>query len=211
MATLPRLRPLSGGLKPALSSWLMTHSYRQRAKAFDVSTILAHTYTPYEHGHDVLLYWYAQVRQLGEHVFLWGEQVGLSPSRFVAEAVGWEMLFLVKEGAAWQAGEGIIGCAYGDDAYPPLRQRLHFWVAPAYRHPMMTTALIHQVLPLYFAKYAMLWGITPVTRHLALRAVRRWGFHEVGRFPGSEQEGEYRVDGVVSVLTRAEWQARAHV
>lgn len=205
MPTLPRLRPVTDGLKPSVSSWLSTHAYRQRARAVDVETITPQTYSVQAHGTDVLLYWYAQVRQLGEHTFLWGDTVGNSPSRFVAEAVGWEIVVLAEDEALWHQGEGIVGVAYADDAYPPCRQRLHFWVAPPYRHPATTDALVHKVLPVYFAKYAVLWGVTPASRHLALRAIKRWGFHEIGRFPQSEQDGEYWVDGVISVLTRAEW------
>ena len=205
MATLPRLRPVSDGLKPSLSSWLRSHPYRQRAKALDVSPITAHAYTPHEHGHDVLLYWYAQVRQLGEHRLLWGAHVGLSPSRFVATATGWEIVLLAAQEALWPQGDGIVGVVWGDDACPPLRQRLHFWVAPAYRHPRMTDALVHKVLPLYFATYAVLWGITPATRHLTLRALRRWGFQEVGRLPESESDGAHSVNGIISVLTWDDW------
>ena len=212
MATLPRLHFPNNGLKPTLATWLQTHPWRTRAKALDTSAITAYRYVYQQHGTDVLLYWYAQVRQLGEHQYLWGVETGMSPSRFVAEAVQWDIVILADEETAWLQGDGIVGVGYADDAYPPARQRLHFWVAPLYRHPRTTDALVAKVLPLYFDRYAVLWGITPATRHAALRAIRRWGFQQVGRLPQSEVEGERLVDGVVSAMTRLEWEAQtSHV
>ena len=116
LPTLPRLRLVTDGLKPSVSSWLSTHAYRQRARAVDVETITPQAYSVQAHGTDVLLYWYAQVRQLGEHTFLWGDTVGNSPSRFVAEAVGWEIVVLAEDEGLWHQGEGIVGVAYADDA-----------------------------------------------------------------------------------------------
>ena len=208
MATLPRLRQQLDGLKPSLSTWLMTHPYRQRALAVDVSAITLEPYSYQEHGTDVLLYWYAQVRQLGEHVSLWGSYLGNSPSRFVAQAVAWELLWLSPAGEQWPAGHEAVGVAWGDDGQVPNRQRLHFWVAPAYRHPRTTTALLLPVLDYFFARYHVLWGITPATNVLALRALKRWGFQRIGCLPQSEGEGTAMVDGVVSALTRQEWVAQ---
>ena len=206
MATLPRLHPTGDGLKPSLSTWLMTHPYRQRALAVDVSAITPQPYRYQEHGTDVLLYWYAQVRQLGEHVALWGAYLGGSPSRFVAQAVGWELYFFMPEPMESLETQEPIVVIWGDDGQAPNRQRIHFWVAPAYRHPYVTDVLANKALKELFSHYGMLWGILPRSNVLALRCARRWGFVQIGRLPQSEQAGAL-VDGVVCAQTRQAFDA----
>ena len=207
MATLPRLRPQLDGLKPSLSAWLGTHPYRQRAKAVDVSMLLPQPYRYHEHGTDVLLYWYAQVRQLGEHIALWGAYLGGSPSRFVAQAVGWELYFFVPQSEMQALGvQEPLAVVWGDDGQAPNRQRLHFWVAPAYRHPRVTDVLAGAALGEFLTRYAMLWCILPSGNPLPLRAVKRWGFQQVGRLPNSEQATRGSVDGVICALTRQEFE-----
>lgn len=208
MATLPRLRPTSDGLKPSLSSWLTMHPYRQRAKPIDVSALSPQWYHYQEHGTDVLLYWYAQVRKLGEHVGLWGTYLGSSPSRFVAQAVGWELAVFVPLDTEIQTAQEVIAVVWGDDAQAPNRQRLHCWVAPAYRHPFLTDFLAAQALTELLTRYRTLWCLIPVTNRPALRAVRRWSFVQAGRLPQSEDDGRYVVDGLVWALTQQAWTAR---
>ena len=207
MATLPRLRPQLDGLKPSLSAWLGTHPYRQRAKAVDVSMLTPQAYLYQEHGTDVLLYWYAQVRQLGEHIALWGAYLGGSPSRFVAQAVGWELYVFVPDQTKGVETQEPLAVVWGDDGQVPNRQRLHFWVAPAYRHPRVTDVLAGAALEEFLTRYAMLWCILPSGNPLPLRAVRRWGFQQVGRLPQSEQATGGLVDGILCALTRQEWAA----
>lgn len=181
------------------------HPYRQRAKVIDTGAFVGQPYVYQEYGTDPLLYWYAQVRGLGEHLYLWGHEAGLSPSRFVAAAVGWEILFVRMPESSIAEDAGVIGVVWGDDAHPPRRQRVHFWIAPPYRHPMVTQQLAQIGLAPFFERYAVLWGITPATYVQAIRAIRRWGFQEVGRLPASEWIETRAVDGVISVMTREQF------
>lgn len=207
MATMPRLRASTNGLKPSLSSWLSMHPYRHRAKPMDVSALTPQWYHYQEHGTDLLLYWYAQVRQLGEHIGLWGAYLGESPSRFVAQAVGWELAVFVPADTEIQTAQEVMAVVWGDDAQAPNRQRVHCWVAPAYRHPVLTDLLAVQALTDLLTHYRTLWCLIPASNRSALRAVRRWGFVPSGRLPQSEDDGRYAVDGLVWALTRQRWNA----
>lgn len=210
MVALPRLTPMSDCLKPEVSSWLTMHKYRKRAKEVASNTIRLCPYNYHQYGTDPLLYWYAQVRQAGEHIALWGSYLGDSPSRFIAQAVTWEMVWLMEEGQAGLAeGQDAVGVVWGDDGQAPNRQRIHFWMARPHRHPRVTAALAPLVLQDFFSRYAVLWGITPADNRPALRAIKLWGFQPVGRFPRSESSAGAMVDGIVSVLTRQQWTEHA--
>lgn len=216
MQSLPLLHPDDAPmrqqdlLKPGTQQLCAMAHWRRRSRTPLPESLVVIPYHYQTHGTDVLLYWYAMVRQenSGEHMLLWGTEMGGSPSRFVAEMSQCEVVFLVDGDSNWLQGEGILGAVWGDDRCPPTRQRIHFWAAPPYRHPQSTDRLATHALDYLFACYHLLWGLTPVTMPLAVRAVRRWGFQQVGVLPQGMDESGAFVDGVISAQTRHEWSRR---
>lgn len=216
MWTLPVLDPdhltrylyPEAALKPQTLERCQTARWRPRAMLTLPEEVRLYPYAYQEHGTDVLLIWYYQVWQAQEHRWLWGDVLGTSPSRFVAEAIDWELVFLVDEAQGdWTQGKGILGAAWGDDRLEPVRQRLHFWAAPAVRRARCTDALAAQMLDYFFARYRVLWGMTPVTRPHVVRTWKRWGFQAQGVLPlGAGWDDP--VDAVISAQTRAAWVRR---
>jgi hypothetical protein len=160
-----------------------------------------------EHGTDILLIWYLHLYQLREHEDIWGDILGSSPSRFIAAAVDWELVFVVDETQDWQRGDGLLAAAWGDDMLLPISQRLHFWATPMARRAACTDLLAFDLLSYFFDRYRVLYGLTPVSKPHILRAWKRWGFTRTGTLPEGAA-GNQGIDAALATQTRTDWIAR---
>jgi hypothetical protein len=199
------------GLKASTVA-LLQQAHRGKVRRMPAHAYDLVAYDPATHGLDVLLYWYMQVRSAGEHLALWGD-VGRTPTAFCTAFAGTELLLLHVEGAAWQAGEGLMGALWTDDRVPALRARAHFWFAAAYRQRTLSLPLAEVLLRGVFEDkgYTLLEGRTPVTNTLALRFIQRLGFVRRAVLPEAEwvahpDGSRTLVDVVFSTLTRAQWR-----
>lgn len=195
-------------LKPQTRERCQTARWRTRAVQTLPPDVRLEPYTYQEHGTDVLLIWYYQVWQAQEHLGLWGTALGSSPSRFVAAAVDWELVLLVDDAKGeWTQGQGLLGACWGDDRLEPVSQRLHFWATPSVRRARCTDALARPMLDYFFARYRVLWGLSPRNKPQVGRAWARWGFEACGVLPQGAW-GEAPVDAVIAAQTRTAWVAR---
>lgn len=161
---------------------------------------------------DFLTLWYMRVRADGEHASLWGE-IGLSPSHFALTFVHIPMLVLHHDTVPWQQADGLMMIAWFDDIVPPLRARVHQWVAPAYRHPVVSLQLGHILIRHFFEQmeFHMLEGRTPVGNRAGVRYALRLGFQPVATIPYGEwiwtPEGTKTMTPVIqSQLTIDHWR-----
>lgn len=113
---------------------------------------------------------------------------------------------------AWQEWEGVVAVFWSSEVIPLARYRLDFWIAPEYRHPVLTTQIAQGVLHHLFEirQFQLVYGITPITNRLALRFFLRLGFRHRVRLPGgtiAPQTGQ-PLDAMMTLIPRADWRAQ---
>lgn len=218
MPSAPPLPPVFPGtrpreaLKPATQARLAQARFRRRAQPQLAAPMTITRFDPQAHALDVLLYWWSTAYTLGEHIDILGA-VARTPMGFLKSYAGCDLLIVHEQDSAWPQWEGVAAVIWSDDVLPASRYRLHYWMAPHVRHPLLTAQIAQGVLHHLFEvrNFQLVWGITPVTNRPALRILLRLGFTERQHWPGAtiDPHTGLPMDAVVTTLQREVWRVRA--